>query len=119
MAYSAAVTIEWPATPAWAGGQFADVPATRSDFSACVDRCVRALLATARPIRPADGAFAQLQRWLHDDGLTLADGTPVDFALFDETILSVNERIASTSTGTLAQLLRAARRLAESIYTKS
>ena len=119
MAYSAAATMEWPTTPAWTDGQLADAPATRSDFSACVDRCVRALLATARPTRSADGAFAQLQRWLHDDGLTLADGTPVDFALFDETILSVNERIASTSTGTLAQLLRFKHTATTEIYTKS
>lgn len=119
MAYSATPAIERQATPARVGADAADAPATRSDFSACVDRCVRTLIATARPLRPAEGAFAQLQRWLHDDGLTLADGTPVNYALFDETILSVNERIAPTSTRTLAQLLRASRRLAESIYART
>ena len=118
MACIAASMMEWQTPSAQAGGRLADAPATRSDFAACVDRCVRALIAAPRS-QIVDGALAQLRRWLCDDAIRLADGTPVDLALFDETILSVDERIAPAGAGTQAQLLRASRQLAESIYVKT
>jgi hypothetical protein len=112
--------IGWWTLPTGMSEQIIAIPVTRSDFSACVDRCVRALSGTATtlPTRGADASFAQLRRWLRGD-LVLADGTPIDLALFDEAILSVNERIAPANTNSLAQLLRASRRLAESIYAKT
>lgn len=118
MACQAASTIEWPTILARADGQLADAPATRSDFCACVDRCVRAL-ASATPPALANGSLNQLRHWLHGARLTLADGTPVDLSLFDETILSASERIAPANDESPAQLLSASRRLAESVYAKA
>ncbi|MFT3790227.1 MAG: hypothetical protein QM741_03925 [Rudaea sp.] len=92
-------------------------PATRSDFAACVDRCVRALIDGRQSA--ALNAQTQLSRWLGDDAVTLADGSPIDHALFDEAILSVQERVApADGTPGLARLLRASREVAETIYAQ-
>ncbi|MBS0581513.1 MAG: hypothetical protein JSS42_00235 [Proteobacteria bacterium] len=83
-------------------------PATRSDFTACVDRCVRALIDGS--LSAALAAQTQLRRWLGDDAARLADGSPIDYALFDDAILSVQERVAPAAGAQgLGQLLRAAR----------
>jgi hypothetical protein len=95
----------------------AGTPATRSDFAAFVDRCVRALIDGPQSVALA--AQSQLSRWLGDEAITLADGSPIDYALFDDAILSVQERVAPASgTLGLARLLRASRQVAETIYTK-
>jgi len=95
----------------------AGAPATRSDFAACVDRCVRALIDGPQSVALA--AQTQLSRWLGDEAIGLADGSPIDYALFDDAILSVQERVASANgTSGLARLLRASREVAETIYAK-
>lgn len=93
----------------------ADAPATRAEFAASIDRCVHALICAT----PVPTALTELRRWLRDDAVTLADGTPVDFALFDDAILSIDERIAQTGARSQTQLLHASRQLAESIYAKT
>jgi hypothetical protein len=95
----------------------ANVLATRAEFTACIDLCVRAFIAT--PPAPTATALSQLRLWLKDDAATLSDGTPIDLALFDDTILSIDERISQTGARTQAQLLRALRQLAESVYAKT
>ncbi|MBS0590878.1 MAG: hypothetical protein JSR65_09600 [Proteobacteria bacterium] len=94
---------------------FVGAPTTRTDFTACVDACVRAMLA-ASPAVIAQGAIEQLRCWLGDRQTCLADGTPLDHDLFDETLLGVEERIPHSHVATPRELLRATRRLAESIY---
>ncbi len=122
MAFSAISTTGWtvPQTPVCAApvASPADTPATRSDFAACIDCCVRALIV-ASPTRAPDTALRRLRGWLDDDAAALADGTPIDFALFDDAILSIGERISQTGAQTQTQLLSASRRLAESIYAKT
>ncbi|MBW8777553.1 MAG: hypothetical protein JF596_21955, partial [Stenotrophomonas sp.] len=72
------------------------------------------------PQSVALAAQAQLSRWLGDEAITLADGSPIDRALFDDTILSVQERVAPASGALgLARLLRASRQVAETIYAKT
>ncbi len=93
-------------------------PATRSDFAACVDRCVHALIDG--PQSAALDEQAQLRHWLGDEAITLADGSPIDYALFDDAILSVQERVAPTAgVQGLSQLLRASRQVAETIYARN
>ena len=92
-------------------------PATRSDFAACVDRCVRALIDGPQSV--ALGAQTQLRRWLGDETITLADGSPIDYPLFDDAILSVQERLApAAGVQDLSQLLHASRQVAETVYAK-
>ena len=93
-------------------------PATRSDFTACVDRCVRALIDGSQSAALA--AQAQLRRWLGDEAVRLADGSPIDHALFDDAILSVQDRVAPAAGAQgLGQLLRASRQVAETIYARN
>jgi hypothetical protein len=128
-----------------AGGHAVSAPTTvtRAEFVACVDRCVRVLIrqADAATAMQADAmhadtmhadtmhadmatvesmssesAPAQLRAWLNDGKGTLADGTPVDFALFDATILSVEERLPPRDAAAQHRLLHASRLLAESVY---
>jgi len=90
---------------------------SQRDFTACVDRCVALLLAPAATGNPiAEPAQAQLRGWLDAGASSLEDGTPIDFSLFDATILSVEDRVPVGGATTRTQLLRAARQLAESIY---
>lgn len=122
MAFSATSTTGWtvPQTQirVLSAARRPDTPATRSDFAACIDRCVRSLIA-ATPAQAFDAALRRLRIWLRDDTATLADGTPIDFALFDETLLRIDERISQTGANNQAQLLRASRQLAESVYAKT
>ena len=94
------------------------VPATRADFLDCVDRCVSALIAPS-PGSATSGAVAQLRRWLGDGQTRLADGTQLDYGLFDEAILGVDERMAMTHCLMQRALVSATRQLAESIYAKA
>ena len=89
---------------------------THSEFTACVDRCVASLLAksVAATNEPAQ---AQLRAWLADEHHALDDGRPIDFALFDSTILSVEERLPAAGIDARTRLLGAARQLAETVYT--
>ena len=90
---------------------------SQREFTACVDRCVSLLLAataTATPV--AAPAQTQLRDWLGAGVSALEDGTPIDFALFDATILSVEERLPVSGSTARTHLLRAARQLAETIY---
>lgn|GEM_PF-4905981 len=89
---------------------------TQSEFTDCVDRCVASLLA--KPAAPSESAQAQLRAWLADDQNALDDGRPIDFALFDSAILSVEERLPAAGVDARARLLNAARRLAETVYTE-
>jgi hypothetical protein len=101
---------------------------TRAEFVACVDRCVGVLIrqadacvATKAPAAgidsiPSESAPAQLRAWLNDSKRTLADGTPIDFALFDATILSIEERLPPSDAYAQNRLLHASRLLAESVY---
>ena len=90
---------------------------SQREFTACVDRCVSLLLAPAGTGNPvAEPAQAQLRGWLDAGASALEDGTPIDFSLFDATILSVEERVPVGGAAARTQLLRAARQLAETIY---
>lgn len=95
---------------------------TRAGFLATIDLCVRALaarLGTVSP-RPIDDATAnaetartELWRWLHVEPTRLDDGTPVDFALFDDAIQRVGERLPRRGLPGQEHLTRAAWLLAE------
>ena len=62
---------------------------------------------------------ARLHAWLVTESQALDDGTPIDFALFDATILSVEERVPVAGGPARTQLLSAARRLAEILYARA
>jgi hypothetical protein len=89
---------------------------SHSEFTDCVDRCVASLLAKS-VAATSEPAQAQLRAWLADDHHALDDGRPIDFALFDSTILSVEERLPAAGIDARTRLLAAARRLAETVYT--
>lgn len=89
-----------------AGASIESAPLTYARFVALIDRCVRHLAwgfdVDSRDAGPAcddgdshaaEAARIQLWRWLHDGGATLDDGTPVGFALFDETLQRSSERL--------------------------
>ena len=122
MAFSATSTTEGTVPHTHIRARFAppaaDAPVTRPDFAACIDRCVRALIAAETAPMPQE-SLTRLRLWMKDGTATLADGTPINLALFDDAILSVGERISRTGARNPAQLLRATRRLAESIYAKT
>ena len=79
---------------------------TRAGFDNNVEVCVRYLAAWLDgqgcvPIHwlmedaaTAEISRAQLWQWLHHGDLHLADGTPVDFTLFDRALLSLPSRLA-------------------------
>jgi len=99
-------------------------PLRRADFVGCVDGCVHLLVAEpdagltdARRTRIEAGQ-AQLRAWLHSQTQTLDDGTPIDFALFDAAILSIEERVPQRGPQAHVRLLHASRLLAESVYAK-
>ncbi|MEP6940924.1 MAG: hypothetical protein ABI846_14250 [Rudaea sp.] len=92
---------------------------SQREFTACVDCCVSLLLApaaTGTQVAAPAPAQAQLRDWLGAGANALEDGTPIDFALFDSAILSVEERLPVTGSSGRTRLLRAARELAETIY---
>jgi hypothetical protein len=93
----------------------AGTPATRADFLACVDLCVHALIDG--PQSAALATQTQLHRWLGDGAIRLADGSPIDYPLFDDAILSVQERMAPAAGAQgLSRLLHASRQVAETVY---
>ncbi len=91
---------------------------SHAEFTGCVDRCVSALVSAPQSManRLSADETAQLRTWLGEGLHALDDGTPIDFALFDSTILSVEERLPVAGGSARTQLLNAARRLAESLY---
>ena len=93
-------------------------PTTYAQFVEQVDRCVRALLAGPSIAAEMESEQAQLRGWLQRKTSVLDDGTPIDFTLFDEAILSIQERVPCSEARAQERLLRAARRLAESVYAK-
>jgi hypothetical protein len=92
-------------------------PVSKADFVGCVDRCVRLLLVAEKT--NLRSAHTQLRSWLHGNAQSLEDGTPIDFALFDATILSIEERLPQTGPHAQARLLHASRLLAETVYAKT
>ena len=85
---------------------------TRAGFDNNVEVCVRYLAAWLGgqgcvPIHwlmedaaTAEIARAQLWQWLHSDGLHLADGTSIDFALFDRALIGLPNRLAAAGMAT-------------------
>jgi malate synthase len=81
---------------------------SRAGFDNNVEVCVRYLAAWLDgqgcvPIHwlmedaaTAEIARAQLWQWLHSDGLHLADGTPIDFALFERALIGLPNRLGNT-----------------------
>lgn len=89
---------------------------SQSDFVDCVDRCVASLLVKPAAATAQASEQTQLRAWLAGKSQALDDGTPIDFALFDATILSVEERLPAAGSLDRSRLLSAARRLAEDVY---
>jgi len=102
-------------------------PVTRADFLARIDLCVRYLaawLSGSSPTPPddanvAEAARVQLWKWLHSDGALLDDGTPIDFALFDNALQRVGERLPRRGLPGQGNVLRAAWLLAELTYART
>ena len=81
---------------------------SRAGFINNIDICVRYLAAWLDgqgcvPIHhlmedaaTAEITRAQLWQWLHVGGLRLDDGTPIDFALFDDAIVGVSARLPAS-----------------------
>ena len=98
---------------------------TRAGFLAAVDLCVRFLAARLGGVGvtvlrsgddtalQAETARTDLWRWLHAESTRLEDGTPVDFALFDDAIQRVGERLPRRGLPGHENLTRAAWLLAE------
>lgn len=97
---------------------------TRAGFLAAVDLCVRFLAARLggadadaqranEAAAQAETARIDLWRWLHAESRRLDDGTPVDFALFDDAIQRVGERLPRRGLPGQENLTRAAWLLAE------
>jgi hypothetical protein len=94
------------------------VTVSQSEFTDCVDRYVASLLT--KPVAaPQEPAQLQLRAWLAGDRHALEDGRPINFALFDSTILSVEERLPAAGSLARTQLLSAARQLAETLYVNA
>ncbi|TDR41301.1 malate synthase [Tahibacter aquaticus] len=103
---------------------------TRSGFLNNIDVCVRYLAAWLDglgcvPIHhlmedaaTAEISRAQLWHWLHHEGLKLDDGTPLDFALFDQAIHSVAERLPKTGLPGQDRVPQAAWMLAELTHAR-
>lgn len=103
---------------------------TRSGFLNNIEVCVRYLAAWLDgqgcvPIHhlmedaaTAEISRAQLWHWLHHEGLTLDDGTPLDFALFDQAIHSVAERLPKAGLPGQERLPQAAWMLAELTHAR-
>ncbi len=94
-------------------------PVRRADFVGCIDGCVHLLVAEPDAgLTRIQAGQAQLRAWLHGHTQTLDDGTPIDFALFDAAILSIEERVPQRGAQAHVRLLHASRLLAESVYAK-
>ena len=103
---------------------------TRNGFLNNIDVCVRYLAAWLDglgcvPIHhlmedaaTAEISRAQLWHWLHHAGLKLDDGTPLDFALFDQAIHSVAERLPKSGLPGQERVPQAAWMLAELTHAR-
>jgi malate synthase len=103
---------------------------TRAGFLANIDVCVRYLAAWLDglgcvPIQhlmedaaTAEIARVQLWQWLHVGGQSLDDGTPIDFALFDRAVASIDERLPRHGLPGQERLPQAAWMLAEMTHAK-
>jgi malate synthase len=103
---------------------------TRAGFLNNIDVCVRYLAAWLDglgcvPIHhlmedaaTAEISRAQLWQWLHVGGLHLDDGTPIDFALFDEAIHRIGERLPKSGLPGQQRIPEAAWMLAELTHAK-
>ena len=98
---------------------------TRTGFSNNIDVCVRYLAAWLDglgcvPIHhlmedaaTAEISRAQLWQWLHHKGLTLDDGTPIDFALFDGVLAGCASRLPASGLPGQARIADAIAMLGE------
>ena len=98
---------------------------TRAGFTGNIDVCVRYLAAWLDglgcvPIHhlmedaaTAEISRAQLWQWLHHAGLHLDDGTPIDFALFDELLAGCASRLPAGGLPGQARIGEAIAMLAE------
>jgi malate synthase len=103
---------------------------TRAGFLNNIDVCVRYLAAWLDglgcvPIHnlmedaaTAEISRAQLWQWLHVGGRALDDGTPIDFALFDNAIHGVSERLPKHGLPGQQRIPEAAWMLAELTHAK-
>ena len=103
---------------------------TRAGFLANIDVCVRYLAAWLDglgcvPIHHLmeDAATAEISRtqlwqWLHVGGQKLADGTAIDFALFDRAVATVSERLPKHGLPGQHRITQAAWMLAELTHAK-
>ena len=101
---------------------------TRSGFLDAIDLCVRYLAAwlggsTVRrslaDASAAELARVQLWQWLHAGDAVLADGTPVNFALFDAAIQRVGERLPRRGLPGQENVTQAAWLLAELTHSRT
>jgi malate synthase len=104
---------------------------TRAGFLGNIDVCVRYLAAWLDgqgcvPIQhlmedaaTAEIARAQLWHWLHTAGLKLDDGTAVDFALFDDALQRIGERLPRRGLPGQVRITQAAWLLAELTHARS
>ena len=101
---------------------------TRAEFLLRIDSCVRHLAAQLAGLEstPADGESptaergrVQLWHWLHDGNARLENGTPIDFALFDDAIQRVGERLPRRGLPGQENILQAACLLAELTHARS
>ncbi|UXI68518.1 malate synthase A [Tahibacter amnicola] len=104
---------------------------TRAGFENNIDVCVRYLAAWLDglgcvPIHhlmedaaTAEISRAQLWQWLHHEGLTLEDGTPLDFTLFDHAIQTIGERLPKSGLPGQERIPQAAWMLAELTHAKT
>ena len=98
---------------------------SRAGFLANIDVCVRYTAAWLDglgcvPIHhlmedaaTAEISRAQLWQWLHVGGQRLDDGTPIDFALFDQALAGVAERLPKQGLPGQARIAEAAALLGE------
>lgn len=100
----------------------------RAEFLLHIDSCVRHLAAmlAGSESTPSDGEAptverrrVQLWHWLHGGGAFLDDGTPIDFALFDEAIQRAGERLPKRGLPGQENLLQAACLLAELTHART
>ena len=101
---------------------------TRTEFLVRIDSCVRHLAALLAGLEPmpcagetptAERERVQLWHWLHGGNAHLEDGTPIDFALFDDAIQRVGERLPRRGLPGQENILQAACLLAELTHARS
>jgi malate synthase len=104
---------------------------TRAGFLNNIDVCVRYLAAWLDgqgcvPIQhlmedaaTAEIARAQLWHWLHTAGLKLDEGAAIDFALFDDAIQRIGERLPRRGLPGQVRITQAAWLLAELTHARS